>query len=276
MSGDWKQVTRSTPVTGEVVLKESEKISPISSGRIYFYRIGPGDKEDKYATSIKNGNFNFLNGLPAGHYRIEFNEKVSPNFRIFNENYIVPLADEHHAQFSLEAPCRWNVTVSGKISQYKKTFLWWGKWREKLNGSAFWGMMPVATVDTCYTKLPYQDRDRNVVIYNYRYNLRTLIEGFPSSPIIKVFRDEENPDEMMKLYLGLELKDYVDFGHGKTDFFSFINSCDNENREAQVEGCFIRDLSTKFEQGEAFSIKLDREIEKKTRYHFEIKFTPLF
>lgn len=277
IKGDWKQLTRTSDVSGKVSLSESEdKLTPIPSGRIYFYRIGPGEEDQKFATTISNGEYTFSEGVPAGHYRVEFNEKVSPNFRVLSENYMVPISDEHQANFSLEAPCRWNVSITAKVSQYKKTFLWWGKWREKLNGTAIWGMMPVATVDTCYSKLPYHDTNSNMIIYNYRYNLRTVIDGFPSSPIVKVFKDNEDPNEPLKLYLGLELKDRIDFGHGKTDFFSFINSCDSEQRDAQIEGCVVRDLNTKFEQGEAFSVKLEREIEKETRYYFEIKFTPLF
>ena len=271
----WKYTQERTSVEGTVALTQrSENDFLLPLGRLYFTRLGPGNSEQKFAVVIKDGNYIFTQGIPAGNYQVELNEPVSPNHRILNENLVIKPVAESIYNFITSFPCRWNVFIDGKVEEYEKKFIFWGTWEERLSGNAFWSMMPIASIDGCYSKLPYEDSDNAMRVYNYRYNLRTDITGFASSPNLKIYKD--TPEGEFKMFLGIELFDNIDFGNGKTDYLTIVNSCENGGRDSEIQGCYLANLGGFLKAGQAFTINANKEIDEQARATFSIRFEPVF
>lgn len=275
LNASWKYAMERTKLSGEVkVLQRDEKKLSLSSGRLYMTRLGPGQKGDKFAVVVEDGKFSFNNGVPAGNYKVELNEGVSPNYKLLDTNVVIKPLSELTKTFSAKFPCRWNVYIDGKVEVYKKRFIFWGKWEEKLSGHAFWNMMPVATINNCYSKVPYEDSHDDMTVFNYRYNLRTDITGFASSPSLKVYKDSDS--EQFKIFLAIELRDDINFGKGKTDYLTMINSCEEDNHDAQLKGCYFQNLDGYLSAGQGFSFNISKELKKETRANFSIKFEPVY
>ncbi len=275
LGGQWNYVTSTTAFKGHVELVKRNKNVAIEQGRLYLVRKGPGTNGHMYSTAIKGGNFYFKD-IVAGEYTIALNEKSSPNYKQLATNLVINPVEQVEKNFKIETPCRWNVYVSAQVDVYKKTFLWMGQWVNKLRGDAKWEMMPIATIDHCYEKIPYPEEDSDRMIYNYRYNLRSNIVGFPVAPKVKVFKLDNNHDEQFKLLVDLELRSFIDFGDGKTDHLLIENRCDDSPSEIPFSSCYQPHFSEALEQGKAFSMSAAYTLKKKSRFIVKLKFIPLF